>query len=70
MIARLKGRLDGVAAFSLFVKGLLEAYWEAYEAVGLSLFSDYYYLREVWTYHQGIVDAILAGDLRVIEAAF
>jgi DNA-binding FadR family transcriptional regulator len=46
-----------------FVKGLLEAYWEAYEAVGLSLFSDYYYLREVWTYHQGIVDALIAGDL-------
>jgi DNA-binding FadR family transcriptional regulator len=45
-----------------FVTGLLEAYWEAYEAVGLSLFSDYYYLREVWTYHQGIVDALVAGD--------
>ena len=45
-----------------FVKGLLEAYWEAYEAVGLSLFSDYYYLREVWTYHHGIVDALIAGD--------
>jgi DNA-binding FadR family transcriptional regulator len=46
-----------------FVKGLLEAYWEAYEAVGLSMFSDYYYLREVWTYHPGIVDALVAGDL-------
>jgi DNA-binding FadR family transcriptional regulator len=46
-----------------FVKGLLEAYWEAYEAVGLSMFSDYYYLRQVWTYHQGIVDALIAGDL-------
>ena len=45
-----------------FVKGLLEAYWEAYEAVGLSMYSDYYYLREVWTYHQGIVDAIAAGE--------
>ena len=45
-----------------FVTGLLEAYWEAYEAVGLSLFSDYYYLREVWTYHQGIVDALVAGQ--------
>ena len=45
-----------------FVKGLLEAYWEAYEAVGLSVFSDYSYLREVWTYHERIVDAIIAGD--------
>jgi DNA-binding FadR family transcriptional regulator len=45
-----------------FVKGILEAYWEGYEAVGLSVYSDYAYLREVWTYHQGIVDAIAAGD--------
>ena len=45
-----------------FVKGLLEAYWEAYEAVGLSVFSDYTYLREVWTYHEKIVDAIEAGQ--------
>jgi DNA-binding FadR family transcriptional regulator len=45
-----------------FVKGLLEAYWEAYEAVGLSVFSDYPYLREVWVYHEKIVDAIVAGD--------
>ncbi len=46
-----------------FVKGVLEAYWEAYEAVGLSLFSDYQYLREVWTYHEGMVNAICAGDM-------
>lgn len=44
-----------------FVRGLLEAYWEAYEAVELNLFSDYEYLREVWTFHQRIVDA-LVGD--------
>ena len=46
-----------------FVKGLLEAYWEAYEAVGLNVYSDYQYLREVWTYHESIVNAITAGDL-------
>jgi DNA-binding FadR family transcriptional regulator len=46
-----------------FVKGLLEAYWEAYEAVGLSLFSDYQYLREVWTHHEAIVEALEAGDV-------
>jgi DNA-binding FadR family transcriptional regulator len=51
-------RLDNV-----FVKGLLEAYWEAYEAVGLSMYSDMHYLREVWTYHEGIVNAIICGDL-------
>jgi len=50
-----------------FVLGLLEAYWDAYEAVGLSLYADYRYLQEVWMYHQEMVDAICAGDL---EAGF
>ncbi len=45
-----------------FVQGILEAYWEAYEAVELNLFSDYEYLREVWTYHQRIVDSIIEGQ--------
>jgi DNA-binding FadR family transcriptional regulator len=44
-----------------FVKGILEAYWEAYEAIELNLFSDYQYLREVWTYHQRIVDCLVEG---------
>jgi DNA-binding FadR family transcriptional regulator len=46
-----------------FVLGILEAYWEAYEAVGLSVYSDYYYLEQVWRYHQQMVDAICCGDL-------
>lgn len=45
-----------------FVRGLLEAYWEAYEATGLSVYSDYQYLREVWGYHEQIVCALVAGD--------
>lgn len=45
-----------------FVLGLLEAYWEAYEAVGLSVFADYEYLHQVWTYHQQMVTAICAGE--------
>lgn len=47
-----------------FVLGLLEAYWEAYETVGLNLYEDYSYLREVWTYHGRMVNAILSGDLQ------
>jgi DNA-binding FadR family transcriptional regulator len=50
-------RLDNI-----FVQGLLEAYWEAYEAVGLNLFADYDYLQHVWQYHQEMVDAICSGD--------
>ncbi len=45
-----------------FVRGILEAYWDAYEAEGLSVYSDYDYLHEVWQYHDGIVKAIIAGD--------
>lgn len=46
-----------------FVMGILEAYWEAYEAVGLNLYAGYAYLNEVWTYHQRMVDGICNGDL-------
>lgn len=45
-----------------FVTGLLLAYWDAYETVGLNFFTDYKYLTEVWTYHQKMVDAICNGD--------
>jgi DNA-binding FadR family transcriptional regulator len=45
-----------------FVLGILEAYWDAYEAVGLNLYTDYFYLEEVWNYHQCMVDAIRNGD--------
>lgn len=48
-----------------FVLGLLEAYWEAYEAVGLNLYAGYEYLQEVWLYHQRMVDAICAGEFEV-----
>ncbi len=44
-----------------FVRGLLEAYWEAYESVGLSVYADYGFLHDVWSYHEKIVDSILAG---------
>ena len=46
-----------------FVIGLLEAYWEMYEAFGLNLYADYRYLQQVWNYHQKMVDAICGGDL-------
>lgn len=46
-----------------FVTGILEAYWEAYEAVGLNVFAGgYEYLQEVWQYHQKMVDAICSGN--------
>jgi DNA-binding FadR family transcriptional regulator len=46
-----------------FVTGILEAYWEAYESVGLNVFAGgYEYLEEVWQYHQGMVEAICNGN--------
>jgi DNA-binding FadR family transcriptional regulator len=45
-----------------FVFGILEAYWEAYEAVGLNLYTDITYLQTVWKYHTRMVEAICAGN--------
>ena len=45
-----------------FVQGILESYWDIYEAVGLSVYEDREYLERVWTYHQQMVDAISAHD--------
>ncbi len=45
-----------------YVLGILESYWTAYEAVGLSLYTEYNYLHQVWEYHQKMLDAICSGD--------
>lgn len=45
-----------------FVQGLLQAYWDAYEATELTRFADYQYWLDVWNYHQRIVDAIVQGN--------
>lgn len=45
-----------------FVVGLLEAYWDAYEAVELNTYADFFYLQQVWDYHERMVEAIVAGD--------
>lgn len=45
-----------------FVQGFLEAYWDAYEIVGLALYTDYRYLEQVWSAHEQMVEAIARGD--------
>jgi DNA-binding FadR family transcriptional regulator len=47
-----------------FVSGILEAYWEMYEAEGLSLYTDLDYLNMVWNYHEQMVDEICSGDFQ------
>lgn len=53
-----------------FVVGLLEAYWDAYDAVELNRYSDYDYLQEVWEYHARILDAICDGDFDAAQQLF
>ncbi len=46
-----------------FVTGILEGYWDMYEAVGLNLYTgDMAYLIKVWDYHARMVGAISSGD--------
>jgi DNA-binding FadR family transcriptional regulator len=46
-----------------FVTGLLEAYWEAYEAVGLNLYAGGVdYLEKVWGFHETMVQSICNGN--------
>ena len=45
-----------------FVQGILDTYWQAYEASEMTRFASYTYWIEVWTYHERIVDALCNND--------
>lgn len=45
-----------------FVQGILESYWDIYDAVGLGVYEDRRYLERVWQFHQQMVDAIARHD--------
>jgi DNA-binding FadR family transcriptional regulator len=53
-----------------FVKGLLEAYWEAYEAVELNTYADLHYWQEAWNYHERILNCLCDGDFDAAQIAF
>ncbi|MCA0452482.1 MAG: FCD domain-containing protein [Chloroflexi bacterium] len=53
-----------------FVIGLLEAYWDAYEAVELNRYAEYEYHTQVWDYHEAILTAICEGDTNAAQKAF
>ncbi|MFH2037901.1 MAG: FCD domain-containing protein [Chloroflexota bacterium] len=45
-----------------FVYGLLDVYWDAYESIGLNVYTGLTYLQEVWQFHRLIVGAICTKD--------
>lgn len=45
-----------------FVMGILETFWDVYEAVGLNHYRELAYHQRVWQYHSWMVDAIEAGE--------
>jgi DNA-binding FadR family transcriptional regulator len=45
-----------------FVQGLLKAYWDAYEAVGLHRYFDLSYYEKMWASHRAITEAIATGQ--------
>lgn len=47
---------------NVFVTGLLEAYWDAYEAVGFNVYTDFEYLEQVWKYHEELVEVAAVRD--------
>lgn len=47
---------------NVFLKGILEAYWDVYEHIGLNLYADLKYLKNVWAYHQRILELSIAGE--------
>lgn len=55
---------------NLFVLGILEAYWDLYEEVGVNRYMDYSYLRKVWDYHSRILELIRAGQFDEAQRAF
>lgn len=45
-----------------FVQGILEAYWDAYEASELTRYMGYQYWLDVWRYHERIVEALVENE--------
>ncbi|MCA9979811.1 MAG: FadR family transcriptional regulator [Anaerolineales bacterium] len=45
-----------------FAQGILATYWEAYRASELTRYTRYQYWVDVWTYHENIVETLVADE--------
>lgn len=45
-----------------FAQGLIKAYWDAYEAVGLHRYFEFSYYERMWSSHRAMVEAIHCGQ--------
>ena len=55
---------------NIFVLGILQAYWDLYEQIGINRYMDYSYLRQVWDYHSRILRHIKRGNFDAARGAF
>lgn len=53
-----------------FVLGILEAYWDAYDAIEPNRYADYEYHQKVWDYHERILNEICAENFDAAQQAF
>jgi DNA-binding FadR family transcriptional regulator len=49
---------------NIFLTGILEAYWDVYEYMGLNLYTDLEYLKNVWAYHEKIIDLCIEEKIK------
>lgn len=47
-----------------FAQGLLKAYWDAYEAVGLHRYFEFDYYERMWSSHRAMIQAIEDGQIQ------
>ena len=57
------GRLPKNEPIIVWTSLIGQTFLDAYEIIGLNMYTDYQYLEDVWTKHETMVNAIADGDL-------
>lgn len=53
-----------------FINGILNVYWEAYEAIEPRRYASFAYHQKVWDYHEQIVKEIESGEFVKAQATY